>query len=100
MLEAKEPIAGLEIAGRWADVRDPEVLQALKDEDRSLLFPAMPEVLPIEVRGLVKHYGEFTAVNGIDLDVGAGECVALLGPNGAGKTTTIRTGSSECSDKT
>ena len=50
----------------------------------------MPEVLPIEVRGLVKHYGEFTAVNGIDLDVGAGECVALLGPNGAGKTTTIR----------
>ena len=36
MLEAKEPIAGLEIAGRWVDVRDPEVLQALKDEDRSL----------------------------------------------------------------
>ena len=50
----------------------------------------MSEVSPIEVRGLVKRYGEFTAVNGIDLDVGAGECVALLGPNGAGKTTTIR----------
>jgi len=31
MLDAKEPIAGLEIAGRWVDVRDPKVLQALQD---------------------------------------------------------------------
>ncbi len=50
----------------------------------------MSDVLPIEVRGLVKRYGEFTAVDGIDFDVAKGECVALLGPNGAGKTTTIR----------
>tara|TARA_B100000029_G_scaffold436743_1_gene451501 strand:- start:60 stop:986 length:927 start_codon:yes stop_codon:yes gene_type:complete len=46
--------------------------------------------LPIAARGLVKRYGEFTAVDGIDFDVAPGECVALLGPNGAGKTTTIR----------
>ena len=50
----------------------------------------MSDVLPIEVRSLVKRYGEFTVVDGIDFDVARGECVALLGPNGAGKTTTIR----------
>src|SRR5262245_50086118 len=39
--------------------------------------------------GLVKKYGEVTAVNGLDLEVHAGECFGLLGPNGAGKTTTV-----------
>ncbi len=43
----------------------------------------------LEVRGLVKRFGSVTAVNGVDLTVGAGEIVALLGPNGAGKTTTL-----------
>ena len=43
----------------------------------------------IEVRGLRKSYGGFTAVDGIDLDVDEGEILAFLGPNGAGKTTTI-----------
>jgi len=40
-------------------------------------------------RGLVKRYGTVTAVDGLDLAIGAGECFGLLGPNGAGKTTTI-----------
>jgi ABC-2 type transport system ATP-binding protein len=40
-------------------------------------------------RGLVKRYGKVVAVDGLDLDVRAGECFGLLGPNGAGKTTTI-----------
>jgi ABC-2 type transport system ATP-binding protein len=39
--------------------------------------------------GLVKRYGDVTAVRGLDLTVHAGECFGLLGPNGAGKTTTI-----------
>ena len=43
----------------------------------------------IQVRGLVKKYGEKTAVAGIDLTVEQGEIFALLGPNGAGKTTTV-----------
>jgi ABC-2 type transport system ATP-binding protein len=43
----------------------------------------------IEVRGLVKRYGDHVAVGGVDLDVFAGEIFALLGPNGAGKTTTL-----------
>ncbi|XXX78152.1 ABC transporter ATP-binding protein [Sorangium sp. So ce134] len=39
---------------------------------------------------LVKRYGDFAAVDGIDLAVHPGEIVGLLGPNGAGKTTTLR----------
>jgi len=44
----------------------------------------------IEIRGLTKRYGSFTAVDGIDLVVPAGEVFGFLGPNGAGKTTTMR----------
>ena len=39
--------------------------------------------------GLVKRFTDVTAVNGLDLEVFAGECFGLLGPNGAGKTTTV-----------
>lgn len=44
----------------------------------------------IHARGLTKRFGDFTAVEQVDLDVRAGEVLALLGPNGAGKTTTVR----------
>ena len=43
----------------------------------------------IGIDGLVKSYGEVTAVNGLSLDIKKGELFGLLGPNGAGKTTTI-----------
>ena len=45
---------------------------------------------PIEVRGLVKRYGEIAAVDGVDLTVQAGDVYGYLGPNGAGKTTSLR----------
>ncbi len=43
----------------------------------------------IRIRGLTKRYGDFTAVDALDLNVRHGEVYGLLGPNGAGKTTTI-----------
>jgi ABC-2 type transport system ATP-binding protein len=44
----------------------------------------------IRARGLVKRYGEVTALAGLDLDVPQGTVLGLLGPNGAGKTTAVR----------
>jgi ABC-2 type transport system ATP-binding protein len=49
-----------------------------------------PAAAPAVVcRGLSKRYGSVVAVDGLDLEVRAGECFGLLGPNGAGKTTTV-----------
>lgn len=44
----------------------------------------------VTVRGLVKHYGETKALDGVDLDVREGTVLGVLGPNGAGKTTLVR----------
>ncbi|MEO0034923.1 MAG: hypothetical protein RLZZ501_946 [Pseudomonadota bacterium] len=44
----------------------------------------------IRVEAVVKRYGALTALDGIDLAIGAGEAFGLLGPNGAGKTTLVR----------
>ena len=50
-----------------------------------------PETAAVALRcvGLRKRFADVTAVNGLDLEVFAGECFGLLGPNGAGKTTTV-----------
>ncbi|MFC7641387.1 ABC transporter ATP-binding protein [Streptosporangium lutulentum] len=50
----------------------------------------MPEEPLIRARALVKRFGDFTAVDGIDLDVEPGEAFGFLGPNGAGKSSTMR----------
>lgn len=52
---------------------------------------AQPTTQRVALRcaGLVKRFADVTAVNGLDLEVFAGECFGLLGPNGAGKTTTV-----------
>ncbi|MGA7614358.1 MAG: ATP-binding cassette domain-containing protein, partial [Thermoanaerobaculia bacterium] len=51
----------------------------------------MTDVQPIiEVRNVVKKFGDFVAVDDLTFDVAQGEIFAFLGPNGAGKTTTIR----------
>ncbi len=52
----------------------------------------MPPQAEIDVRlvGLRKRYGEVTAVDGVDLEIGRGEFFTMLGPSGSGKTTTLR----------
>ncbi|MGA9876254.1 MAG: ATP-binding cassette domain-containing protein [Solirubrobacteraceae bacterium] len=49
-----------------------------------------PTPLAIEAHGLTKRFGDFTAVDALDLRVETGTVVSLLGPNGAGKTTMVR----------
>ncbi|MGH9060084.1 MAG: ATP-binding cassette domain-containing protein, partial [Acidimicrobiales bacterium] len=44
----------------------------------------------IRAEGLVKHFGETKALDGVDLEVPFGKVVGVLGPNGAGKTTAVR----------
>jgi lipooligosaccharide transport system ATP-binding protein len=53
-------------------------------------LPDKQQESAIRLRGVVKRFGEITAVAGLDLDVPFGSCVGLLGPNGAGKSTTMK----------
>src|ERR1700755_3481812 len=46
--------------------------------------------LVIRLRGVVKRFGDITAVDGVALGPPAGTCLGLLGPNGAGKSTTMK----------
>ena len=44
----------------------------------------------IQAEGLVKHFGDTIALDGVDLEVPTGTVLGVLGPNGAGKTTAVR----------
>ena len=52
-------------------------------------MPEIASITALRVRNLRKAYKDVVAVDGLDLEVQAGECFGLLGPNGAGKTTTV-----------
>ncbi|MDQ6771137.1 MAG: ABC transporter ATP-binding protein [Gemmatimonadota bacterium] len=54
-----------------------------------MVTPLQNSAPALRVQGLRKAYSDVVAVDGLDLQVHAGECFGLLGPNGAGKTTTI-----------
>ena len=49
-----------------------------------------PAEIDVRVAGLRKRYGDVTAVDGVDLEIGRGEFFTMLGPSGSGKTTTLR----------
>lgn len=57
--------------------------------DRTTQSPNHSSDPAVVARGIVKRYGDLTAVDGIDLEVWRGSCLGVLGPNGAGKTTMI-----------
>jgi ABC-2 type transport system ATP-binding protein len=56
----------------------------------TLVVTASDSPAAIKATGLVRRFGDFTAVDGVDLDVQAGEIYGFLGPNGAGKSTAVR----------
>jgi ABC-2 type transport system ATP-binding protein len=61
-----------------------------KEVEGRLGSSAVTSELAIDARGLTKRFGDYTAVDNLDLRVASGTVVSLLGPNGAGKTTTVR----------
>ena len=78
------PRAGQSAAGRaTAGVRAPGTPAAIP----SVPDAVRPDVPLLVARGLRKAFGGLVAVNGVDLEVRAGEILSVIGPNGAGKTT-------------
>ncbi len=72
-----------------ADAEAAAVEEAVGNEVPEQRGSRTPGDIALRTRGLTKRYGDFTAVDSLDLAVRQGEVFGLLGPNGAGKTTTI-----------
>ena len=75
--------------GAVAPSRAPRYVDARPLAAAGESLPAADREFAVQVRGLVKSYGDVHAVRGIHFDIWRGEIFALLGPNGAGKTTTV-----------
>jgi len=71
---------------RKPSVRKPRIAKAEAPVEPAV---AAPREVALRLTGLVKRYGDKTAVAGIDLEISAGSFFGVVGPNGAGKTTTL-----------
>lgn len=76
---------------KWSNKKiDVNVMESIsKNNSRFFEKPSNKYEVGISVQNLHKHYGNFYAVNGVNMDLYKGEITALLGHNGAGKTTTM-----------
>lgn len=86
MTDGQIQAALLEVGWTHEDIRN-AFLNMLSPQPALVFENSTPVV---SVRGLIKHYGNVKAVDGLDFDIPRGTVLALLGPNGAGKTTLIR----------
>ncbi len=80
---------GADLGSRRRLVRARRLAPACRRRGRGALA-AVSDAPPVAARGLVKRYGEITAVDDVDLTVERGDVFGYLGPNGAGKTTSLR----------
>jgi ABC-2 type transport system ATP-binding protein len=83
------------VGSRFEDAFMVVLRQAVDDPPTSGMMPGhaitpKSDAVAVEVRDLVRKFGNFTAVDHVSFDVRRGEIFGLLGPNGAGKTTTFR----------
>ncbi len=81
------PVRPWEVEGR--STREADKPRERRRRTVASLLADVPQDAVIVARRLTKQYGEFTAVDSLDLTIRAGEVFGLLGPNGAGKTTTV-----------
>ncbi|WP_372459994.1 ABC transporter ATP-binding protein [Agromyces humatus] len=92
-VEEASPVEETSATGAQAVAVIPAPKQSAPRKKRSLRVaraaPAADAPTVLSITGLVKRFGENTAVDGISLDVRAGSFFGIVGPNGAGKTTTL-----------
>jgi ABC-2 type transport system ATP-binding protein len=99
VLTVEPDLAELLAAGYWTgfsgDRHEPSLPAAGRPADRRETHLPIGTVSrvkagPVELQGVVKHYGPTRALDGLDLSLRQGEIFGFLGPNGAGKTTAMR----------